>query len=81
MPRRSRDRLRHLALLTPSCGGRGGDREQKRVIHGDDNQARSKRNSLTPTPQSERTLSAIFVRSGAAAFFRIVAPAVHETPS
>ena len=49
MPRRSRDRLRHLALLTPSCGGRGADREEKRVIHGDDNQAKKQRNSLTPT--------------------------------
>jgi hypothetical protein len=46
MPRRSRDRLRHLALLTPSCGGRGADREEKRVIHGDDNQARSKRRGI-----------------------------------
>ena len=30
MPRRSRDRLRRLAFLTPSCGGR----EEKRVTRG-----------------------------------------------
>ena len=36
MPRRSRDRLRRLALLTPSCGGPRADREEKRVIHGRD---------------------------------------------
>ena len=34
MPRRSRDRLRRLALLTPSCGGQGADREEKRVTYG-----------------------------------------------
>jgi hypothetical protein len=31
---RSRDRLRRLVLLTPSCGGRSADREEKRVTHG-----------------------------------------------
>ena len=36
MPRRSRDRLRRLALLTPSCGGHAprADREEKRVTYG-----------------------------------------------
>jgi hypothetical protein len=36
MPRRSRDRLRRLTLLTPSCGGPRADREEKRVTHGRD---------------------------------------------
>lgn len=34
MPRRSRDRLRRLAFLTPSCGGLRADREEKRVTRG-----------------------------------------------
>ena len=34
MPRRSRDRLGRLALLTPSCGGQSADREEKRVTYG-----------------------------------------------
>ena len=34
MPRRSRDRLGRLALLTPSCGGQSVDREEKRVTYG-----------------------------------------------
>ena len=36
MPRRSRDRLRRLTLLTPSCGGQRTDREEKRVTYGGD---------------------------------------------
>ena len=42
-PQSSRDRLRHLALLTPSCGGRGADREEKRVIHGKRQSAKMQR--------------------------------------
>ncbi len=33
-PARSRSRLGRLALLTPSYGGLGADREEKRVTHG-----------------------------------------------
>ena len=36
MPRRSRDRLRHLALLNPIMRRPRADREEKRVIHGHD---------------------------------------------
>ena len=36
MPRRSRDRLRHLTLLNPIMRRPRADREEKRVIHGRD---------------------------------------------
>jgi hypothetical protein len=49
MPRRSRDRLRHLTLLDPIMRRPRADREEKRVIHGRDITQGAKRNSLTST--------------------------------
>ena len=49
MPRRSRDRLRHLALLNPIMRRPRADREEKRVIHGRDITQEAKTNSLTST--------------------------------
>src|SRR5262245_42830087 len=57
MPRRSRDRLRHLALLDPIMRRLRTDREEKRVIHGRDLRQRSKRNSLTSTTPIREDLS------------------------
>ena len=51
MPRRSRDRLRRLALLTPSCA----DREEKRVTHGN---GLSREEQLDPRNPNQRSLLA-----------------------